>query len=290
MYVLCGKVIEARKIHHKNFYPLQVDYGHQSYIDTLVNGRHVALRALERVGRRTAEVLYQQEKWFRWEKDTQDAEEANREKEQKKVKQDAAMFRRHWNKLQTRLRNQQEKEEKQRQDAYLESVYQERLKSMASDEVHDVDMEGWDPIEYAIDDQHGRYIDLIKHFLWLEIEDETERTGDHSAKNVSDVLETAASDAQAPSKSKKKKGKGKTQTTETGSSPQITGIDRIVAMPAKQQGPRKTAEPNKSNIETQDELRARLRKGTKRDWSRIEGPVMMEPSRIRLRPFASRLL
>ncbi|KAK3303235.1 uncharacterized protein B0T15DRAFT_495800 [Chaetomium strumarium] len=34
-YVLLGKVIAARKIHHKHFYSLEMDYGHKAYLDKL---------------------------------------------------------------------------------------------------------------------------------------------------------------------------------------------------------------------------------------------------------------
>ncbi len=30
------------------------------------------------------------------------------------------------------------------------------------------DLDGWDPIEDTADDDRGRFIDLIRHFLWME--------------------------------------------------------------------------------------------------------------------------
>jgi hypothetical protein len=33
----------------------------------------------------------------------------------------------------------------------------------------DADDEAWDPIEDMEDEQRHRYIDLIKHFLWMEV-------------------------------------------------------------------------------------------------------------------------
>ena len=118
-YVLLGRVIDARRLHHKHFYSLQMDYGHQSYLDILANRRHIVLRALEKLERRTAEVLYEKEKWFKWVRKVQEDDETNREKEQKKVKLEAAMFKRHWKKMQIRIKAQREKEEKRRQDIFL---------------------------------------------------------------------------------------------------------------------------------------------------------------------------
>ncbi|RYP05155.1 hypothetical protein DL764_004009 [Monosporascus ibericus] len=159
-YVLLGSVIDARRLHHTHFYSLRMDYGHQSYLDILANCRHIVLRALERLERRTAEVLYENEKWFKWVRQVQEDDEANREKEQKKVKLEAAMFKRHWKKMQSRISAQREKEGKQRQDAFLEEAYQERVKTISLED-SDEDNGRWDHIEEIVEDERSQYIDLI---------------------------------------------------------------------------------------------------------------------------------
>lgn len=61
-YVLLGQVIAARKLHHKHFFSLEMDYGHKTYLDRLVSTRRSVLKALKNPERRTAELLYEQEK------------------------------------------------------------------------------------------------------------------------------------------------------------------------------------------------------------------------------------
>lgn len=158
-YNLIGRVIDGRRLHHKHFYSLNVDYGHQAYLDKLRSQRHTILRALEKLDRRIAKLLYEKEQWFAWTRQVQDEEEANRDKEQKKTKQEAALFKRHWAVV---LKSKRQEEEKKCHDAYLEAAYQER-KAMDSAE-EDGDDE-WDPIEDEDLDKRYQCVDLIKHLL-----------------------------------------------------------------------------------------------------------------------------
>lgn len=119
-YVLIGKVIDARKLHHTHFYSLQVDYGHQAYIDKLSSQRQNILQSLEKLEKRTADLLYRKEQWFAWVRKAQEEEEATREKEQKRVKQEASLFKRYRDQLRARLERARREEEKKSQDAYLE--------------------------------------------------------------------------------------------------------------------------------------------------------------------------
>ncbi|KAK6949802.1 hypothetical protein Daesc_008123 [Daldinia eschscholtzii] len=297
-YVLLGKVIDARKLHHKHFYPLQMDYGHQAYLDTLSNRRHIVLRALERLETRTAQVLFEKEKWYKWVREVQQEEEATREKESKKVKLEAAMFKRHWKKMQTRLRAQREKEEKQRQDAYLETAYQERM-SMSGDSEDDAEM--WDPIEDVVDDERSRYVDLIKHFLWIEVladidesENPTQKTSDPSGPTdpVTGMEKLAVSEekqpeGKQPKKSKKKTkskaakstaatSKSKPQGAAAASRDRLTGQSRIMKMMDDDlQPPEELPEPDKSNIETESEMRKRLKEGVEKNYDELEGPILV---------------
>ncbi|KAI1465116.1 uncharacterized protein F4812DRAFT_452528 [Daldinia caldariorum] len=293
-YVLLGKVIDARKLHHKHFYPLQMDYGHQAYLDILSNRRHIVLRALERLETRTVQVLYEKEKWYKWVREVQQEEEATREKESKKVKLEAAMFKRHWKKMQSRLRTQREKEEKQRQDAYLETVYKERM-SISDDSEDDVEM--WDPIEDVVDDERSRYVDLIKHFLWIKVladidesENPVPKVSDSSdpANPVIDMEKLTVSEEKQPKKSKKKAksktvkpaamtSKAKPQGAVVATSrDRLTGQSQIMKMMDDDLEPLdEFPEPDKSNIETESEMRKRLKEGVEKNYDDIEGPILV---------------
>lgn len=139
-YVLLGKVISARNLHHKHFYSLEMDYGHKMYVDKLVQTRHAVTKALESLERRTAQILYRREKWFEWVREVQDDhDQDNKEEQKKKVKLEAALFRRHWREMEARLKAAREKEEKRRQEAYLEEVWRERMKEEESERSLDVE-------------------------------------------------------------------------------------------------------------------------------------------------------
>lgn len=279
-YVLIGKVIDARKLHHKHFYSLDIDYGHQAYLDKLSSQRHTVLRALGRLEKRTAQVLYQKEQWFSWVRKIQDEEEATGEKEQKKVKLEAALFKRHWKQLQARLQLKRQKEDKKRQDAYLEDAFRERM-AMSADESEDD--ETWDPIEDMAQDDRDRYVDLIKHFLWmggLEAEEDATPTGLEGKTE-----ELALGDEPKPPKKAKKKSKAKggAANKKSGSnsgsstSKDATGNNhsqqRLLAMQGNNQdgAAADLQEPDKSNIETEEEMRKRLKEGVKKNRSGSSG-------------------
>jgi len=66
------------------------------------------------------------------------------------------MFRRHWKATQERLTQLRTKEDRKKQDAFLEKVYKERL---AQQEEEDEDEgEDWDPIEDVLEDSRGSFI------------------------------------------------------------------------------------------------------------------------------------
>ncbi|KAI0197641.1 hypothetical protein F4808DRAFT_473678 [Astrocystis sublimbata] len=283
-YVLLGKVIDARKLHHKHFYPLKLDYGHQAYLDTLSNRRHIVFRALERAVKRIAEVLYAKEKWFQWVEEVQHREESNREKEAKKVKLETAMFKRHWDKLQTHLRAQREKEEKQRQEAFLETAYQERIGAAARS---DEDAEMWDPIEDFIAEERFRYVDLIKHFLWLLDEEE------QAAPATDTDLTIAAQSDTVPTKKSKKKSKSKdpkssnvvakgaqshnadSMLNQSGRGGQTKILDMMERRGTSRKAIENNTEPEKSNIETEEKMRKRLKEGVEKNYDNIHGPILV---------------
>ncbi|KAI1373044.1 hypothetical protein F4677DRAFT_462599 [Hypoxylon crocopeplum] len=247
---------------------------YQEYV--LLGKRYIVLRALEKLETRTAQFLYEKEKWYKWVREVQQEQEATREKESKKVKLEAAMFKRHWKKMQTRLRTQREKEEKQRQDAYLEVVYQERISSMDSED----DAEMWDPIEDIVEGERGQYVDLIKHFLWLEVLSDP-------SDLAAGVEKLSISESKQPKKSKKKpKSKAAKSTnapskTKSSNSPapsqtQQTGQSRIMEMIDEDKKPSgELPEPDKSNIETEDEMRKRLKEGVEKKYKNLDVPILV---------------
>lgn len=160
-YVLLGNVIDARKLHHFHFYALMMDYGHKSYLDKLINQRNNVYLALECLAHRTTEVLYAEEEWLNWVRSAQSEEEQTREKEKEKVKAEAALFQRHWKGVQASLAAAREREHERRQDAYLEEVWKER---MADEDF------AWDPAEDFFDQERGKFVELIREFLWLELD------------------------------------------------------------------------------------------------------------------------
>src|SRR5277367_539868 len=185
-YQLLGRVIRARQLHHSRFYASNLDYGHQHFLDGLQNEKYIVLRALERLERRTAEVLYKMQQWFDWVRNLEDEEEAHRENEKKKVKKEAALFQRHWKEVSARMRELRAKEDAKRQAEYLDQAYHERTSQHKVDEDDDDD-EAWDPIEGVIEDQRGNYVELIRHFLWDEQEKQkaTEAEGAKDSATIS---------------------------------------------------------------------------------------------------------
>jgi hypothetical protein len=155
-FQLLERVIRARKLHHSRFFSMNYDYGHAKYLDHLLNQRAIVIKALERIERRTAEILYKNQKWFKWVRQCQDDEEATRDKEQKKLKREAALFKRHWKEVQQRMNGLRAKEEQKKQDALLEKAYKERL---AQQDGEDGDFD-WDPIEDILEDNRGNYIGI----------------------------------------------------------------------------------------------------------------------------------
>ncbi|KAF4991683.1 hypothetical protein FGRMN_7656 [Fusarium graminum] len=276
------RVIEARKWHHEHFYSMNYDYGHQAYIDKLVSHRHIVYLALGRARKRYITLLYEKEQWYSWVRHAQDEEEANREKEQKKIKQEAALFKRHMKQLEARLALARQKEQRKLQDAFLEDAYKQRM--AMNDESDD---EAWDPIEDLEDDKRNRYIDLIKHFLWMEAPKVTKEklapvASSSAPAEVSLSLEEGKVPVKKAKAKKRSRGKGKASgdTNVTGDSSSLSTDDKALAGQGKllamqergryESGP-DLQEPDKNNIETEEEMRKRLSQGVKKNLNNIAG-------------------
>ena len=138
-----------------------MDYGHQHFLDNLANQKSIINRALERVVRRLADVLFQHHKWFSWVREVQDEDDSRREKEKERVKQEAVLFQRHQKAMESRKRLLREKENLKMQEEFLDRAYKDRV-------LEGEDIKEWDPIEDVIEDDRGDFVELLKYFLWQD--------------------------------------------------------------------------------------------------------------------------
>lgn len=147
------------------------------------------MQALLRLERRTAEVLYQRRTWFKWVRSQQDEEEARRDSEKKRIRHEAALFKRHWAQMKQHIKEMRMKEDLKRQEDFLEEAFKARM-SLDEDNL-------WDPIEDVVEDERDSYVDMLKLFLFMK--DETLDSSD---------LNTKEEPSGKPSKKKPKAPKG----------------------------------------------------------------------------------
>lgn len=110
--------------------------------------------------RRIAEVIFNRQKWFEWVRERQREEETQRDNEKKKIKREAALFKRHARQIDLRTKGLKIKEDQRRQEEYLNEAYVTRL--TLEDEAR------WDPIEDVVEDERGYYVNMINMFLMLK--------------------------------------------------------------------------------------------------------------------------
>ncbi|KAF2180722.1 hypothetical protein K469DRAFT_692577 [Zopfia rhizophila CBS 207.26] len=201
-YNLIERVIRGRKLHHSHFFAIDNDYGHEKYLTQLQSEKHVIARALERLGKRGAVVTYKQKKWLKWVQQCQEDEEEQRENESRKVKLEALLFKRHRKEIDRHQREVQAKEERKRQEEFLEEAYNRRLSEMSEE-----DEDEWDPVQDVFGYERDNYVDLIKYFLMLKDQDESE-SSNGEAESVENNDATASKEPEKPvSKSAKKRAK-----------------------------------------------------------------------------------
>ena len=145
-------------------------------------------------------MLYQKQNWFKWVRQQQDEEESHRESEKKKIRLEAALFKRHWAQVQLRLKEFRMKEQLKRRDEYLEVAFKEKM-SLEEES-------GWDPIDEVVEDDHRKYINMIKVFLLLEETAEVENTDENKL--------SLAEESKTPKKKGAKTGKMKEPLKQTG--------------------------------------------------------------------------
>jgi hypothetical protein len=201
-YVLLERVIKARKLHHSHFYAVDMDYGHEKYLTKLLNEKHVIAKALERLARRGADVVYEEREWHDWVKNCQQDEEDQRAKESEKVKLEGLLFKRHQRELQRQQREMKAKDDKEREEYYLQQVYEQRLSEMSEEEQDD-----WDPVQDVYGFERDNYVDLINFFLMVrDPNPEEETTGDAGPAPKNDAADPKPA-GKPLSKSAKKRAK-----------------------------------------------------------------------------------
>ncbi|KAL8775430.1 MAG: hypothetical protein Q9194_003771 [Teloschistes cf. exilis] len=272
-YALLDRVIRARKLHHSRFFSLDLDYGHQNYLDILSNQKFIVSRALERLECRAAEVLYEQQKWFKWIRQLENDEETHRENEKKKIRREAALFRRHEKEVQRRRQELKAKEDLQKQGAALEEALRQRQAEDNDANIKD-EIEEWDPIEDALDDERGSYIALIKHFI-LSVNstvEESDKPASHDDTATSPPFEEILS-----------------LQSEDGSTNSDSPATKWFAKDKKGRRPQNKADataerrPSMSAQDTTEQIRKRLKEGVKPSHARgqhvagtIENPIELQ--------------
>ena len=294
-YNLLERVIRARKLHHSRFFALNMDYGHQHFLDSLANQKSIVARAIERVVRRVADVLYQKQKWFDWVRKVQDEDDAHRKKEKERVKQEAILFQRHRKALESRRQKRREKEYQRRQEEFLQRAYEDR-------KLEEVNYEEWDPIEDVVEDDRDDLVEILRFFLWhsrpkpspagdcLVTEKSLGQDSDHEMLQGSKSIHLQKVGAQLGSSqdqegtdkenhisgsighSKKKKRKPR----KAKNAPKTNEVEQA-AEPTKTAASQTAKETSKlpidrSNVETRQEMRQRLKEGFE-DIKGYHGPA-----------------
>lgn len=205
------------------------------------------IKALERLGKRAAAVMYEQKQWFNWVKETQEQEERQGETESRKVKLESLLFQRHQRELKRQQREMKAREVQKQQEQYLDETYKQRLSDMSEEEQDD-----WDPIKDVYGYERENYVKLIKYFLMLQ-DQEADGTTEGAPAEAEIPQVDSASESVTPAKalSKSAKKRAKKANAET----------KKLADPTLQ-----TEEGRGANViemETKAQMRERLRKPVK---------------------------
>ncbi|KAF3051114.1 hypothetical protein E8E11_006285 [Didymella keratinophila] len=246
-FQLLDRVIRARKLHHSHFFAIDNDYGHQKYLDKLLNDKQNMTKALEKLGKRAATVMYEQKQWFDWVKETQAKEEKEGETESRKVKLESLLFQRHQKEIKRQQREIQAREAQKQQEQYLHETYKQRLSDMSEEEQDD-----WDPIKDIYGYERENYVELIKYFLMLKDQDPNAATEDTPAE-TDEARADSASGSAGPEKALSKSAKKRAR--------KVNAETKKLADPSLQ-----TEEGRGANViemETRGQMRERLRKPVK---------------------------
>ena len=263
------------------------------FLEGLQGRKGTVVAALERLGKRMAEVWFSEERWWGWVRECQDEEERGRQKEREKVRLEAALFKRHWKAAQLRARDAKAKEDKMRQDAYLEQAYKERLaeKERNGEDEGTEDEMDWDPIEDVLEDNRGSYLslcillfsrlivadldvtDLIQTFLWMVDTDSTAES-DLGMEDVSGLSQTAPSVLTETPESAQKLNSDVLQPVKPShSSKKARSKNKKKAKPAPKVS-EPVPEPDKGLIESRQEMQERLKNGTEYNSDKVRGVMI----------------
>ncbi|KAF2112566.1 hypothetical protein BDV96DRAFT_601966 [Lophiotrema nucula] len=167
---LIDRVIRARKLHHSHFFANN-EYGHEKYLNKLQNDRHA--------------------------RNSQDAEEAQRETENRKVKLEAMLLKRHQKEVERHQQEMRAHENKKREDDCLKETHAQRLSELSEEE-----QDSWDPGKDVFGYERHSYIDLIKYFLMMDGHDASADDANAAGAEPSTAKDTAHSIASEEPKSK----------------------------------------------------------------------------------------
>lgn len=199
------------------------------------------------------------------------------------------------------------REEKKKQDMFLEKIYKEKMKEVENEKADD-EMD-WDPIEDELEDGRGSFIgmfistlpikcaqvklqnllcvlnkykltmmkDLMRSFLWMSSEEqkpeeppssETKQSNEESQesarRNSIDEIASLLESSTVSKKSKKKKKKNAAAGATT--SPQLTKTNKPTPKPQEL--------PDKSLIESRQDMHDRLAHGIKIDLNDVHGVLV----------------
>ena len=265
-YALLDRVIRARKLHHSRFYSLNLDYGHQHYLDDLQNQRFIVLRALGRLERRRGDVLFKEQKWFNWIRDCQDEEESRKDKESVKVKREAAFFKRHQKEVELRMKKSRDKERARQQDVFLEQAYQERLAQLDDDE-------DWDPIEDVVENERANFLDLIRHFLWQDAPTKNEGPTESGGESKHSIIADTTIKSSNAQRDEHGNGLSPSERHTSIANSNIDQSESVLGGVKNKKGKKKpqnktpVQEPiDKTKMETRAEMRKRLQEGSKVEY------------------------
>jgi hypothetical protein len=247
-YNLLDRVIRARKLHHSHFFAIDNDYGHQKYLDRLQNDRLVMAKALEKLGQRIAAVMYEQKQWFDWVKNCQEQEAKQEENESKKVKLESLLFQRHRKEIQRHQREMKAKEDEKRQEQFLDHTYHQRLSEMSEDEQDD-----WDPIKDVYGHERDSYVDLIKYFLMLKDQAQSDVAAPETVTTEAEPAPIVSMETKSPEKALSKSAKKR--------------LKKVNAETKKLEDPSSQTPDGRGasviEMETREQMRERLRKPVK---------------------------
>jgi hypothetical protein len=165
------------------------------------------VKALEKLGKRAAAVMYEQKQWFSWVKQCQEKEDEEAESEGKKVKLESLLFKRHQKEIDRHQREMRSRENKKRQEQYLNNVYAKSLSQMSIEEQKE-----WDPTQDVYGYEKDNYVELIKFFLMLNEQEHDEHYVQAEPSELDSPTESKPAEKVLSKSAKKRARKANSET------------------------------------------------------------------------------